>query len=134
MSCYLKPRGSKSWGFKVTNTHLYLMEREREGEMRYEILRSLANSLGFNDFFPWGLSGRGSRCHLGSSDNRQYDDRISTRRQWLPAAQSAPRRLCRSKLRHAVRKDRVLLVAGGQAGATTIADAQGRSRFLLSAA
>jgi predicted molibdopterin-dependent oxidoreductase YjgC len=36
-------------GFKVTNTHLYLMERalEREGETRpvHEILRSLANSL-----------------------------------------------------------------------------------------
>jgi anaerobic selenocysteine-containing dehydrogenase len=45
-------------GFKVTNTHLYLMERalEREGETRpiYEILRSLANSLGLADFFPWG--------------------------------------------------------------------------------
>jgi anaerobic selenocysteine-containing dehydrogenase len=44
-------------GFKVTNTHLYLMERalEREGETRpiYEILRSLANSLGVVDFFPW---------------------------------------------------------------------------------
>jgi len=44
-------------GFKVTNTHLYLMERalEREGEARpiYEILRSLANSLGLADFFPW---------------------------------------------------------------------------------
>jgi anaerobic selenocysteine-containing dehydrogenase len=44
-------------GFKVTNTHLYLMERalEREGETRpiYEILRSLANSLGVADFFPW---------------------------------------------------------------------------------
>jgi anaerobic selenocysteine-containing dehydrogenase len=44
-------------GFKVTNTHLYLMERalEREGEARpiYEILRSLANSLGLVDFFPW---------------------------------------------------------------------------------
>src|SRR5215510_11675468 len=45
-------------GFKVTNTHLYLMERalEREGETRpiYEILRSLAKSLGLADFFPWG--------------------------------------------------------------------------------
>ncbi|HTG74735.1 MAG TPA: molybdopterin-dependent oxidoreductase [Terriglobia bacterium] len=45
-------------GFKVTNTHLYLMERalEREGETRpiHEILRSLANSLGLTDFFPWG--------------------------------------------------------------------------------
>jgi anaerobic selenocysteine-containing dehydrogenase len=45
-------------GFKVTNTHLYLMERalEREGETRpiYEILRFLANSLGLVDFFPWG--------------------------------------------------------------------------------
>jgi anaerobic selenocysteine-containing dehydrogenase len=45
-------------GFKVTNTHLYLMERalEREGETRpiYEILRSLASSLGLADFFPWG--------------------------------------------------------------------------------
>jgi anaerobic selenocysteine-containing dehydrogenase len=45
-------------GFKVTNTHLYLMERalEREGETRpiYEVLRSLANSLGLADFFPWG--------------------------------------------------------------------------------
>jgi anaerobic selenocysteine-containing dehydrogenase len=45
-------------GFKVTNTHLYLMERalERDGETRpiYEILRSLANSLGLSDFFPWG--------------------------------------------------------------------------------
>src|SRR5215475_14460872 len=44
-------------GFKVTNTHLYFMERalEREGETRpiYEILRSLANSLGLVDFFPW---------------------------------------------------------------------------------
>jgi anaerobic selenocysteine-containing dehydrogenase len=44
-------------GFKVTNTHLYLMERalEREGEARpiYEILRSLANCLGLVDFFPW---------------------------------------------------------------------------------
>jgi anaerobic selenocysteine-containing dehydrogenase len=44
-------------GFKVTNTHLYLMERalEREGEARpiYEILSSLANSLGLVDFFPW---------------------------------------------------------------------------------
>jgi anaerobic selenocysteine-containing dehydrogenase len=44
-------------GFKVTNTHLYLMERalEREGESRpiHEILRSLANSLGLVDFFPW---------------------------------------------------------------------------------
>jgi anaerobic selenocysteine-containing dehydrogenase len=44
-------------GFKVTNTHLYLMERalEREGETRpiYEILRSLASSLGLADFFPW---------------------------------------------------------------------------------
>jgi anaerobic selenocysteine-containing dehydrogenase len=44
-------------GFKVTNTHLYLMERalEREGEARpiFEILRSLANSLGLIDFFPW---------------------------------------------------------------------------------
>jgi anaerobic selenocysteine-containing dehydrogenase len=44
-------------GFKVTNTHLYLMERalEREGETRpiYEILRSLANILGLADFFPW---------------------------------------------------------------------------------
>ena len=43
--------------FKVTNTHLYLMERtlEREGETRpiHEILRSLANSLGIVDFFPW---------------------------------------------------------------------------------
>jgi anaerobic selenocysteine-containing dehydrogenase len=45
-------------GFKVTNTHLYLMERalEREGETRpiYEILNSLASSLGLTDFFPWG--------------------------------------------------------------------------------
>jgi len=45
-------------GFKVTNTHLYFMERalEREGETRpiYEILRSLAASLGLVDFFPWG--------------------------------------------------------------------------------
>jgi anaerobic selenocysteine-containing dehydrogenase len=45
-------------GFKVTNTRLYLMERAlaREGETRpiYEILRSLANSLGLADFFPWG--------------------------------------------------------------------------------
>src|SRR5262245_61481472 len=44
-------------GFKVTNTHLYLMERalEREGETRpiYEILSSLANTLGLADFFPW---------------------------------------------------------------------------------
>jgi anaerobic selenocysteine-containing dehydrogenase len=44
-------------GFKVTNTHLYLMERtlEREGEARpiYEILSSLANALGLVDFFPW---------------------------------------------------------------------------------
>ena len=44
-------------GFKVTNTHLYLMERalEREGETRpiYEILGSLATSLGLADFFPW---------------------------------------------------------------------------------
>jgi anaerobic selenocysteine-containing dehydrogenase len=44
-------------GFKVTNTHLYLMERalEREGEARpiHEILRSLANSLGIVEFFPW---------------------------------------------------------------------------------
>jgi len=44
-------------GFKVTNTHLYLMERalEREGETRpiHEILSSLANSLGIIDFFPW---------------------------------------------------------------------------------
>jgi anaerobic selenocysteine-containing dehydrogenase len=44
-------------GFKVTNTHLYLMEPafEREGEARpiQEILRSLANSLGLVDFFPW---------------------------------------------------------------------------------
>lgn len=44
-------------GFKVTNTHLYFMERalEREGEARpiYEILKSLANSLGLVDFFPW---------------------------------------------------------------------------------
>jgi anaerobic selenocysteine-containing dehydrogenase len=44
-------------GFKVTNTHLYLMERalEGEGETRpiYEILRSLATSLGLADFFPW---------------------------------------------------------------------------------
>jgi anaerobic selenocysteine-containing dehydrogenase len=44
-------------GFKVTNTHLYLMERalEREGESRPipEILRCLANSLGLVDFFPW---------------------------------------------------------------------------------
>jgi anaerobic selenocysteine-containing dehydrogenase len=45
-------------GFKVTNTHLYLMERalEREGETRpiYEVLRSLAISLGLADFYPWG--------------------------------------------------------------------------------
>src|SRR5262245_28131700 len=44
-------------GFKVTNTHLYLMERalEGEGETRpiYEILKSLANSLGLPDLFPW---------------------------------------------------------------------------------
>jgi anaerobic selenocysteine-containing dehydrogenase len=44
-------------GFKVTNTHLYLMERalEGEGEARpiHEFLRSLANSLGLADFFPW---------------------------------------------------------------------------------
>jgi anaerobic selenocysteine-containing dehydrogenase len=44
-------------GFKVTNTHLYLMERalEREGETRpiYEILSSLAASLGLADF-SWG--------------------------------------------------------------------------------
>src|SRR5499427_8664116 len=45
-------------GFKVTNTHLYLMERalERAGETRpiYEILASLAKSLGLAYFFPWG--------------------------------------------------------------------------------
>jgi anaerobic selenocysteine-containing dehydrogenase len=45
-------------GFKVTNTHLYLMQRalEREGETRpiYEILTSLANFLGLADFFSWG--------------------------------------------------------------------------------
>jgi anaerobic selenocysteine-containing dehydrogenase len=44
-------------GFKITNTHLYLMEHtlEREGETRpiYEILAALANSLGLVDFFPW---------------------------------------------------------------------------------
>ena len=44
-------------GFKVTNTHLYLMEPalEREGDTRpiHEILRSLANSLALPDFFPW---------------------------------------------------------------------------------
>jgi len=48
----------EEFGFKVTNTHLYLMERalEREGETRpiYEILGSLAASLGLADFFPWG--------------------------------------------------------------------------------
>src|SRR5262249_524553 len=42
-------------GFKVTNTHLYFMERalEREGETLpiYEILRSLANCLGLADYF-----------------------------------------------------------------------------------
>jgi anaerobic selenocysteine-containing dehydrogenase len=49
-------------GFKVTNSHLYLMERalEREAETRpiYEILRSLANSLGlaFGAAF-WRLPG-----------------------------------------------------------------------------
>ena len=57
MLCCPEPRGSKSW-FKVTNTHLYLMERalEREGETRpiFEILRSLADSLRLADFFPWG--------------------------------------------------------------------------------
>src|SRR5262245_3090855 len=56
MSCCLEPRGSRV-GFKVTNTHLYFMERalEREGESRpiYEILRSQANSLGLTDFIPW---------------------------------------------------------------------------------
>src|SRR5215831_12833489 len=45
-------------GFKVTNTHLYLMDRalEKEGETRpiCEILKSMANSLGLSDFFPWG--------------------------------------------------------------------------------
>jgi anaerobic selenocysteine-containing dehydrogenase len=44
-------------GFKVTNTHLYLMDRalEREGETRpiYEVLRSLATSLELTDYFPW---------------------------------------------------------------------------------
>jgi hypothetical protein len=40
-------------GFKVTNTQRAL---EREGETRpiYEILRSLADSLGLADFYPWG--------------------------------------------------------------------------------
>jgi len=51
-------------GFKVTNTHLYLMERalEREGETRpiYAILSSLASSLGLADFFPWGSLMRSS--------------------------------------------------------------------------
>src|SRR5262249_15625689 len=45
-------------GFKVTNTHLYLMERtlERDGETRpiYEALRSLAAVLELADFLPWG--------------------------------------------------------------------------------
>jgi anaerobic selenocysteine-containing dehydrogenase len=45
-------------GFKVTNTHLYLMERalEREGETRpiHEILRALAKSVRLDNFFPWG--------------------------------------------------------------------------------
>src|SRR5690349_5967758 len=54
-------------GFKVTNTHLYLMERalEREGEARpiYEILRSLASSLGLTDFYPWG---RWKTCSMAS--------------------------------------------------------------------
>jgi anaerobic selenocysteine-containing dehydrogenase len=44
-------------GFKITNTHLYLMERilEREGETRpiYEILGALAKSLRLADVFPW---------------------------------------------------------------------------------
>jgi len=45
-------------GFKVTNTHLYLMERtlERDGETRpiYEALRSLPAALELADFLPWG--------------------------------------------------------------------------------
>jgi anaerobic selenocysteine-containing dehydrogenase len=44
-------------GFKVTNTHLYLMERalEPEGETRpiYEILNLLAERLELADFLPW---------------------------------------------------------------------------------
>jgi anaerobic selenocysteine-containing dehydrogenase len=59
-------------GFKVTNTHLYLMERalEREGEARpiYEILRSLASSLGLTDFYPWG---RWKTCSMASWISRQ---------------------------------------------------------------
>jgi anaerobic selenocysteine-containing dehydrogenase len=44
-------------GFKVTNTHFYLMGApSREGETRpiYEIFGALAKSLGLADFFPWG--------------------------------------------------------------------------------
>ena len=44
-------------GFKMTNTHLYLMERalEAEGEAKSvnEILGRLADALDLLDFFPW---------------------------------------------------------------------------------
>ena len=45
-------------GCKMTNTHLYLMERALEppGETRplYRLLNSLAERLGVSDFLPWG--------------------------------------------------------------------------------
>jgi Molybdopterin oxidoreductase len=52
---------------------------------------------------------------------------------WLPAAQGAPRRLCRSKLRLAIPEDRVLLVASGETRVTTAPGARGRQRLPVSA-
>jgi predicted molibdopterin-dependent oxidoreductase YjgC len=55
-------KGANGWhaARAISCLPLYLMERalEREGETRpiYEILRSLANSLGLADFFPWAAS------------------------------------------------------------------------------
>ena len=87
-------------GFKVTNTHLYLIERalEREGEARpiYEILGSLAKSLGLADLFPWGSVEEVLDAILDHTTG--HATVTSLCRWWLPAAQGAPRRLCRSKL------------------------------------
>src|SRR5262245_18316237 len=80
-----------------------------------------------------GVGGRGPRCHPGSSDNRPCDGGVSSRRRWLPAAQGAPRRLCRSKVRVAIWQDRVVFLAGGQTWATTAAGAQSRQWISLSA-
>lgn len=85
-------------GCKMTNTHLYLMERALRpaGDARtlHEVLNGMAERLGVNDFYPWGSQQGPNYLTIARACARA--DPVSgaspTRRRCLCVAASDPRR------------------------------------------